>query len=56
MSNKKHKVKVTINPDGSFTFTLPYSKVRKGTKAKPSVPHEDKLGKKPKHKCKEIQE
>lgn len=55
MSNKKPKVKV-MKPDGSFTFTLPYSKVRKGTRTKPSVPHEDKRKKEEKHKGKEILE
>lgn len=39
---RKKKVKVKINEDGSMTFTLPFIKIRKGTKAKSSVPHKDK--------------
>lgn len=52
---KKPKVKIIVNPDGSFSFTLPFVKTRKGTKAKPSVQHQDKRKKKQKYKHKEYE-
>ena len=54
-----------MNENGNVTMVttkdiekllLPLPKIRKGTKAKPSVPHEDKRKKEKKHKSKEILE
>lgn len=41
-NKKKSKVKIEVTEAGNLIFTLPFIKVRKGTKAKPSVPHKDK--------------
>ena len=42
MSKKKPKVKAEVTEEGNLVFTLPFIRTRKGTKAKPSIPHKDK--------------